>query len=145
VARLDIQTLNKLKAISARQTEEYKEALSKYHFLAETHRFASTSALKKDLVYSYPGIAAQIFYHFDDKEIGGLLVKNYSEHFDGKLRELAVGVRQVLKKREIENNSLERVLGIKAIPIMNGDANDEVTEGFIENCQKSLESEAYSL
>ena len=113
MARLDIRSLQSLKQLKQRQGESDREAFSAYHYLACVHGLANTLELKHQLVYHYPEMSAQIFYHFDDREIAGILVTDYSAHQDGKLRQLALSVRDVLHARSSTSDKLEKVLGIK--------------------------------
>lgn len=117
MAKLDIQTLNRCKALDQRQREETQQGLERYHYLRYLHSITTTPEEKKILVTDHPKIAAQVFYHFDDREMAKFLVKCYSAHEDSKLRELAFTVKDVLNGRKSMDNRLENVLGMQAVTI----------------------------
>lgn len=109
-ARLDTKSLESLRKISGIQ-ELSDEALSKYYYLACVHGISDTFDRKRQLVIYTPEMAAQIAYHFGDIEIGSMLVMNYSEHPDKKLRQLATYIRDILHKRILNMDRLEKILG----------------------------------
>ncbi|MBS3089858.1 hypothetical protein J4461_03205 [Candidatus Pacearchaeota archaeon] len=102
--------------LSKRQEETHK-AIQFYHALAGLSRELKTSEDKKALVHHYPSIAAQIFYHFKDSQIGSLIIQQYRTHPRGELRQLALGVKNVLQARSSTEKGIERVLGMYSVSV----------------------------
>ncbi len=144
MARLDVASLQKLKAIKGREMAEGRKALSKYHYLACVHHFTNTSDLKHQLVEYFPEISAQIFYHFDDRELGGLIVQDYSTHKDGELRNLANGVKNVLHARVSSNNQLDNILGVTSLPVKEIEDYNPIVDGIIDNSERAIAYEFYT-
>src|SRR3989344_2703465 len=96
--------------LSKRQEETHK-AIQFYHALAGLSRELKAS------VHHYPSIAAQIFYHFKDSQIGSLIIQQYRTHPRGELRQLALGVKNVLQARSSTEKGIERVLGMYSVSV----------------------------
>lgn len=72
--------------------------------------------IKEILVRDHPVIAAELFYHFDDREIGDIIVHRYATHQAPEFRELAVHVRDVLTIRSDPQRTLRSILGMHSAP-----------------------------
>lgn len=127
VARLDVQTM---RAMKERQKIESSQASQRYHVLAYIHEQVNTPKLKAELADSHPEISAQIFYHFDDRELGNYLAKRYIAHQNDTLREMASSVIALLQKRSAESERLESILGMRSIPVFGRDGDREFDEEY---------------
>ena len=66
VARLDIPSLQVMREIRQRERQDAQRASTIYHSLHNLYTELRREN-KLDLVTSHPEIAAQLFYHFDDR------------------------------------------------------------------------------
>jgi len=115
MARLDIQSLHQIRKLRQKQKEEAHEFREFYHALANVYHELKSNEDKDLLVSQYPKLSAQVYYYFNDSEIGGLIVRKYSFDKLGEYRLLAERVQNVLRSRALENNCLENVLQMNAI------------------------------
>lgn len=85
----------------------------RYHTLASFYNAGLRSKKDKELlVFENPLIAAELFYHFDDKELGNILVQQYATDRRDELRQISVYVGDVLKARKASERNLVNILGM---------------------------------
>ena len=118
MARLDVQALRNVRKSRALQRAEHVSALRRYHH----HKSFYDSGLetredKELLALTHPVLAAELFYHRYDSELGELLVKNYRVHPQAELRVLAEAVRGVLRARQELEKRIDVVLGMQLVHV----------------------------
>lgn len=143
MARLDIKTVRNARKLRVLQCVEYASALRRYHYLKSFYDAGLTTRENRALfVESYPYDAAKLFYHRDDRVLGGLLVRAYRQHPQSELRVLAEVVRGVLRARQERDERPETVLGMLVVPLIDEqDAEEElyVQEAYREYAERTLE------
>jgi hypothetical protein len=89
----------------------------RYHALASMYQGGlETREDREILVKEVPLIAAQLFYHFNDHEIGSLIVERYSEHPESELRRLAHCVSSIIEARISVADSIAKIAGMRVLP-----------------------------
>ena len=115
-----------------------------YHHLARLKDILENSQMKSQIVDADPQTAVRLFYYFDDREIGAMVVDQYAVSQNGDLRELAQRVVGVIQARELEdkrNESLEYVLNMRGTLLEPKFAARDVhgAEGFRESAVRAYE------
>ena len=89
-----------------------------HHSLAYISRELKSISIddKKEFVNSYPEVSAQVFRRFNDFQLGQLIVDRYLTDRDGKTRQIAFCVKDLLQARRAEDK-LERLLGMISVPL----------------------------
>ncbi len=99
------------------QRAAYAAESERYHVLADLYKQGCEERHNKAcLVQEYPLTAAELFYYFDDREIGGMIVQKYAAHPSQEYRELASRVRNVIRYRNDRQRTLTSVLGMHTVP-----------------------------
>ena len=104
------------------QSFERNRALREYHCLAYLHGQLTPDS-KPEFVSEHPELAAKIFYHFDDRVLGQYLAR-YLEHPCGQLRNMAINVVALLRRRALESNQTETILGMRSVPTREEERDD---------------------
>lgn len=141
MARLDGWELNACKLIKEQTSREGRKALEMYHALSNVHSGLETSDDRLNLILSTPHIAAQVFYHFNDTQTGQMLVRQYRSSADASMRELALGVKQVLQYREEAARDIARIAGMQVVPSVRPDRSYDnwLLDGLEGNRERVLE------
>ena len=121
-----------------------------YHHLARLKDILENSQMKSQIVDADPQTAVRLFYYFDDREIGAMVVDQYAVSQNGDLRELAQRVVGVIQARELEdkrNESLEYVLNMRGTLLEPKFAarDEQGNEGFRESAVRAYEDRRESL
>ncbi len=141
MAKLDIESLQALKELRKIQKEQFREFQRFYHSLACLHNELKTKEEKNSLVSDHLEISAEIFYYFNDSEIGGLIVERYSTDNTSEKRLIAQRVHDVLKARNIAKNNLENVLKMNPIFPLFDEKDEDAGESYIDNAKRAYEED----
>lgn len=139
MAKLDIESLQALKELRKVQKEQFREFQRFYHSLASLYHELKTKDEKNNLVNTYPEISAEIFYYFDDSEIGGLIVKRYASDYTHEKRLLAQRVHDVLQIRSKAKSSLENVLKMNPIFPLFDEKGEEEYDIYLDNAERAYD------